>query len=182
MMLKFLLYISMVLILINESTQNSFLNGLAQHVTLLSEDVAHLAERINKELASENRTINEYIKCTSTRFRVEYGLSILQGLYENIKWESEYRNKSHVAVIVNWIACLDKLIKQFTEMKLENTEEKCNALAAPYPKDLKQLEDLITFMEIQIVSFNYYFVDLYVVSDIIVQIENKTRTRVIKYL
>ncbi|KAH8857263.1 hypothetical protein KSF78_0009478 [Schistosoma japonicum] len=138
MMLKFLLYISMVLILINESTQNSFLNGLAQHVTLLSEDVAHLAERINKELASENRTINE---C----------------LYENIKWESEYRNKSHVAVIVNWIACLDKLIKQFTEMKLENTEEKCNALAAPYPKDLKQLEDLITFMEIQIVSFNYYF-------------------------
>nr|AAW27858.1 SJCHGC02032 protein [Schistosoma japonicum] len=42
MMLKFLLYISMVLILINESTQNNLLNAIAKNITIAIRNLGNL--------------------------------------------------------------------------------------------------------------------------------------------
>ncbi|KAK4467849.1 hypothetical protein MN116_008770 [Schistosoma mekongi] len=159
MMLMFLFYINLFLILINESIQNDLLDSLAIDITKHSTALSKLIDNINKELASENRTIDAYVTCFSKQWKGQHGGEVIQVMNDLIKSETTFRNK----------------------MKVENTKNKCNALATPHVKGFRKLKNLIARIEIQISTFNFYLVDLYAVSDILSQIENKTRTLATKY-
>nr|AAW24864.1 SJCHGC02131 protein [Schistosoma japonicum] len=136
MMLKFLLYISMVLILINESTQKNLLNAIAKNVTIAIKNLENLAGHSDKiktnyagdELIDKLRTHAENIT------KLNYELYVLidkmianQSIdteavnnyvdciakhYEGVRGSGLIK-ENDVAEVKQWSSCFLSLARQF---------------------------------------------------------------------
>nr|AAW24615.1 SJCHGC02130 protein [Schistosoma japonicum] len=103
MMLKFLLYISMVLILINESTQKNLLNAIAKNVTIAIKNLENLAGHSDKiktnyagdELIDKLRTHAENIT------KLNYELYVL---IDNVTANHSIDSKA----VNNYVDCIAK--------------------------------------------------------------------------
>ncbi|KAH8857268.1 hypothetical protein KSF78_0009479 [Schistosoma japonicum] len=140
MMLKFLLYISMVLILINESTQYNLLNAIAKNITIAIRNLGNLTggkhphkdtiktyyERdelidILRALAGNitilNFELNELLDNVTANHSIDSKAvnNYVDCFTKHYKGETGSRliKENDVAEVKQWSSCLRKLQKQF---------------------------------------------------------------------
>ncbi|KAH8874425.1 hypothetical protein KSF78_0008364 [Schistosoma japonicum] len=148
-----LLYFNVFLLLVDSSPQNTdtllknlnysaaYYKNMGQKMVEKYEqgviEMNKLVGKINEELASENKTIDEYVKCKIQELTAKNGLSTLP--YDFIdKLKKTYGNLT-TNEEEKWTNSIKYQEEKWIEMGREYTPEKCNALAFPY---INGFEDL----------------------------------------
>ncbi|CAH8533696.1 unnamed protein product [Schistosoma turkestanicum] len=149
-----LFYVNIFFLLIHLSIQDDMLSIMFKELKENTEDSKHT---INQELAIENKTIDDYVQCSTERNVALASLIHIQDLKDIVEdFTILIKAKGDENVLEECVSLIYNLNELYTNTLLANTLQQCDDYSKSKPIGFRQLRNSISKLVKHRERYNYY--------------------------